>query len=157
MQAIFKFRGMCFEVDKMDTDYILSTETIETGNYIFRGLAGLSSIVFNRCQFHQHFTSSFFVLCTKMFFKAFFTYSFCFNSLEKGYWKKAGCEMLMKLTPSRTLNVWEIRNDSLGIIGFYSGSSPFPVGSQSWFLRIQCKTTFNDFSQTQLKFSKVTK
>ncbi len=59
-KAIFKFRGICNEVDKMDTDYILMTDTIENGNYSFQGLAGQSSIVFNRCKFHQHFTSTLF-------------------------------------------------------------------------------------------------
>ena len=40
-------RGLIQGDDKVDSDYILLSETISTRSYIFQGVAGLTNIVFN--------------------------------------------------------------------------------------------------------------
>ena len=58
-----------------------------------------------RCQFHQHFTSSFFV--QKSFEQLFCTYGlglyFCFWQKETG--AKSACKMLVKLTLERVKHI----------------------------------------------------
>ncbi len=92
-QAIFKFRGICSESDKMDTDYILLTESIEPGKYTFQGLAGLSSIIFNKFQFNLYFSQQIYDMKVVMhIFKNLICTVLCFWLFsDKKYWIKSGC------------------------------------------------------------------
>jgi hypothetical protein len=67
---------------------------------------------------------------------------------------------LTNIIGNLTSNNWTIISykevEKVGkILGFYNGTSTFPLGYQDWYLKLECTTKLADFLPAKLKLSKV--
>jgi len=67
---------------------------------------------------------------------------------------------LTNIIGNLTSNNWTIVSnkevEKVGkILGFYNGTSTFPLGSELWYLKVNCNTKLTDFQPVRLKLSKV--